>query len=74
MRIENLTDQIEGFADEIANCINRLEKKGFNRQDAIKITELAIKDMEVETKHEKNGMLKYIANTLECISNSLDRD
>ena len=68
MSIENLTDQILGFTQEVLNCIKEVKKCGYSTEEAIKITELGIRDMEVETKHQLNKKLDTIANTLDYIS------
>lgn len=68
MSIENLTDQILGFTQEVLNCIKEVKKCGYSTEEAIKITELGIRDMEVETKHQLNKKLDTIANTLYYIS------
>ena len=50
------------------NCIKEVKKCGYSTEEAIKITELGIRDMEVETKHQLNKKLDTIANTLDYIS------
>ena len=68
MSIENLTDQILGLTQEVLNCIKEVKKCGYSTEEAIKITELGIRDMEVETKHQLNKKLDTIANVLDYIS------
>ena len=68
MSIENLTDQILGFTQEVLNCIKEVKKCGYSTEEAIKITELGIRDMEVETKHQLNKKLDTIVNALDYIS------
>ena len=68
MQIENLTDQILGFTQEVVEAIERVKKRGYTTEEAIKITELGIRDMEVETKHQLNKKLDTIANALDYIS------
>ena len=68
MSIENLTDQILGFTQEVLSCVEEIKHRGYSTEEAIKITELGIKDMEVETKRQLNKKLDTIANTLDYIS------
>lgn len=69
--IENLTDQLEGFTWEILDIIKKVEAEGFTKDQAIKIVELGIKDIEAETMHHKNKKLDYIGESLYLISQEL---
>ena len=69
--INNITDQIEGFADEVVGVIRRIEKQGFTTEQSIRIVELAIKDMEVEVLHQKNKKLDAIGESIYMISQNL---
>ena len=71
MSIENLTDQILGFTQEVLSCVEEIKHRGYSTEEAIKIAELGIRDMEVETKHQLNkklDALDAIANVLDYIS------
>lgn len=68
MDIENITDQILGYAQEVLSCVEEIKYRGYSTEEAIKITELGIRDMEVETKHQLNKKLNTIANALDYIS------
>lgn len=69
--INNITDQIMGFSEEVVKTIASIEKQGFTRDQSIKIAELAIKDMEVEVLHQKNKKLDAIGESIYMISQSL---
>lgn len=62
--INNITDQIEAFSDEIKENINILIEKGISKEDAIKITELALKSMEVEALWQRNKKLDSISESI----------
>lgn len=70
--INNITDQIVGFALEVVQTIESIEEQGFTREQSIKIAELAIKDMEVEVLHQKNKKLDAIRESIYMISQSLE--
>ena len=69
--IENLTDQLEGFTWEVLDVIKKIESEGFTKDQAIKIVELGIKDIEAEIMHHKNSRLDSIAEALHNISQEL---
>ena len=69
--INNITDQIQGFTDEVVEAIKRVESQGFTREEAIKIVELGIKDMGVEVSHHKNKKLESISEALYAIAKEL---
>lgn len=71
--INNITDQIGGFASEVAEAIKSVEKQGFTIEQSIKIVELAIKDMEVEVLHQKNKKLDSIGESIYMIYQSLGK-
>ena len=68
MSIENLTDQILGFTQEVVEAIERVKKRGYTTEEAIKIVELGIKDMEVETKHQFNKKMELFINVLDNLT------
>ncbi len=68
--IENLTDQILGFTQEVKVTIEEIKKDGYTTEEAIKIVELGIKDMEVETKHQFNRKMETLSNVLEYLLNN----
>lgn len=69
--INNITDQIQGFTEEVVEAIKGVESQGFTREEAIKIVELGIKDMEVEVYHHKNKKLESISEALYAIAREL---
>lgn len=69
--INNITDQIMGFSEEVVKTIESIEKRGFTRDQSIKIVELAIKDMEVEVLHQKNKKLDAIGESIYMVSQAL---
>lgn len=73
MEIKNLTDQLEGFTVEVLQVIKMVEANGFTKDQAIKIVELGIKDIEAETMHQKNKKLDYIGESLYLISQELGK-
>lgn len=70
--IENITDQLDGFAMEVANCVRKIEKEGFTTNQAIEITKIAVNDIKVETSHHKNKRLRDIADSLLKIADAFE--
>ena len=68
MSIENLTDQILGFTQEVLSVVEEIKDRGYSTEEAIKITELGIKDMEVETKHQFNKKMELFINVLDNLT------
>lgn len=67
--IENVSDQLSGFAEEVARCVKDIEKLGFTKDQAIKITEIACKDIMNDVLWRR---LKYIDNLEVDISGGLE--
>ena len=69
--IENITDQLDGFAMEVVSCIRKIEKAGFTKDQAIEITKIAVEDIKAEVKHHQNKRLRDISESLCEIADSL---
>lgn len=46
--IENITDQLEGFADEVRVAVEKNMKLGFTADQAIEIVRIAVEDIKAE--------------------------
>lgn len=67
--IENITDQIEGYADEVARAVQReKERHGYTTEQAIEIVRIASQNMQVECwwhrLKDKNVEINAIYDTL----------
>lgn len=69
---ENLTDQLKGFAGEVASCVEWLEKMGYTRAEAIEITRIGVEDIKAETYHHKNKKLQQLADRIESLGVELN--
>ena len=54
MRIRCITDQLNAYTKELLSVIEMIEKRGYSREEAIKITELSIENMKNEILWDKN--------------------
>ena len=66
--IENITDQLLGFTQEVRYVIEYIKKEGYTTEEAIKIVELGVKDIEVETKHQFNRQMENFINVLNSLT------
>lgn len=72
--ILNLTDQLDGYAGEVEKTIKMFATDGFSTDQAIKIVELAIKDMMVDVFHHMAcHMVKRTDVTSSLVAELLDR-
>lgn len=63
--IENLSDQIIGYSEEIGNAVEKIsEKFGVSNESAISIVQTAIENMKLDVSHHKNYHLELIADAL----------
>ena len=69
--IENITDQLDGFAMEVVSCVRKIENEGFTKAQAIEITKIAVEDIKAETSHHQNKRLREISESLYEIAASL---
>lgn len=70
--IANLSDQLEGYAQEVALTVKKISKQyDVSEEFAMRITESAINDMIVDVKHHQNYHLELIANALQMIAESI---
>lgn len=69
--IENITDQLDGFAMEVVSCVRKIESAGFTKAQAIEITKIAVEDIKAETNHHQNKRLREISESLYEIAASL---
>lgn len=70
--IENLSDQLEGYAQEVATTVKKISKQyDVTESFAMRITEAAINDMMMDIKHHKNYHLELIADSLQMIAESI---
>lgn len=71
--IKNATDQIEAYAEEIAACVNKFADKVFTPEQAIKITDMAIREIEAETRWKLYTEFKRFNQTLSDVDIDLDQ-
>lgn len=70
--IANLSDQLEGYAQEVANTVKKIsEQYNVSEEFAMRITEAAINDMMMDVNHRKNYHLELIADALQMIAESI---
>ena len=65
--IENITDQLLGFTEEVANVVEVIESKGFSREHALKIVELGIEDIKAEVEHHRNKKITQLSESMELL-------
>ena len=70
--INHVTDQLQGYAGEVANCVRTLEKSGFSREEAIEITKIAVEDIKAEVQHLRNKRLDGIIGAIEQLADSIE--
>lgn len=58
MKVKNITDQLIGFTDEVADAVEHIQDKQFTREEALEIVKLGIYSMFVEVLHHKLGNLQ----------------
>ncbi|MEF9992731.1 MAG: hypothetical protein RRZ84_07285 [Romboutsia sp.] len=55
-RIDNLSDQLEGYTEEVVNTVISIENRyKFSRREAIDCVEIATKAMMVDVEHHKEA-------------------
>ena len=74
MDIENITDQLLGFTEEVEEAVSRMKEKGYSVDQAIKIVELGIRDIEAEVKYHKNKRLERIAEAIENLTIRIEEE
>lgn len=52
--IENITDQLLGFTEEVEEVVRKFVRLGYTKDQAIKIVELGIEDIKAEVEHQRN--------------------
>ena len=75
-RIENITDQLKGYVDEVRAIVQHLKKDyEFTTDEAIKIVDIGVRNMECEVHyHEacaKEDSLDSITDTFKDIGDSI---
>lgn len=75
-RIENITDQLKGYVDEVRAIVQDLKKDhGFTTNEAIKIVDIGVRNMECEVHHHEvcaeEDALDSITDTLKDIGDSI---
>ncbi|MCS6131807.1 hypothetical protein DWV13_09200 [Clostridium botulinum] len=55
--IENLTDQLLWFAEEVEKVVSKMVNKGYSKDQAIEIVRIGVEDIKAETMHHKNEAL-----------------
>ncbi|KIL09796.1 hypothetical protein SR42_09705 [Clostridium botulinum] len=62
-RIENASDQLHGYAQEVEKVVSEFVELGYSKDQSIKIVKMAIEDMKVDAMYEKNeAIFKGLTN------------
>lgn len=72
--VENITDQLSGFAMEVVTCVKEIEKQGFTKDQAIEIAKIAVEDIKAEVAHHQNKLLRELSESLAEIAASLPHE
>ena len=67
MRIDNITDQIHLFMEDIRIEVENLKAMGFTTEQAIEITRLGIESMKTEVEHHKEHQLEKIEDNFSML-------
>lgn len=71
--IENLSDQVVGYSEEIANAIEDISKRyDVSKEFALLIVQTAIEDMKMDVEHHKHAQIEIMANAAVDIANSIN--
>lgn len=52
--IECITDQLLGFTEEVETVVSTFIRKGYTKDQAIRIVELGIEDIKAEVEYQRN--------------------
>ena len=61
----NLSDQLEGYSEEIRNLVIKFEKEGFSKENAIGIIKLGEMAQFVDVFHHIDGDFKELIRVLQ---------
>ena len=62
--IENVSDQLDGYSEEVAGIIGTLMREyGYTFEQSAKIVEIAVKDIESDVLH---NIVREIHKIIEC--------
>ncbi|QAA30326.1 hypothetical protein [Clostridium manihotivorum] len=54
--IKNLTDQLNGFTQEVEQVVAEIIEKGYSKNQAIEIVRIGVEDIKVEVMHQSNHL------------------
>ena len=54
--IENITDQLQGFAQEVEHVVAEMVVKGYTKNQAIEIASIGVEDIKAEVMHQTNHL------------------
>lgn len=58
--IECITDQLLGFTEEVETVVSTFIRKGYTKDQAIRIVELGIEDIKAEVEHQRNKRIDQL--------------
>lgn len=58
MIIENITDQLLGFTQEVENVVSNMVKKGYTKDQAIELVRIGVEDIKAEVMHQYNHIMR----------------
>lgn len=66
MRIDNITDQLVIFSEEVGTAMQHIQEYfDVSEETALKIVQLGIENMKTEVEHHKQGVLENLVSVLE---------
>lgn len=58
MFVENITDQLLGFTEEVEHAVSSIVKKGYTKAQAIEIVRIGVEDIKAEEQHQFNHIMR----------------
>lgn len=58
MIIENITDQLLGFTQEVEEIVSDMVKKGYTKDQAIELVRIGVEDIKAEEMHQYNHIMR----------------
>nr|DAF73230.1 MAG TPA: hypothetical protein [Caudoviricetes sp.] len=71
--IENITDQLEGFTQEVESVVSDLVRSGYTIDQAIAIVKIGVEDIKAETMHQFNHRMYAFTKAYEERTSILER-
>ena len=72
--IENITDQLKGFTEEVESVVSNLVESGYTIDQAIAIVKIGVEDIKAETMHQLNHRIYAFIKAYEERNIILDKE